>query len=336
LLLIFFAALAIACAKRANSSAAAPQEPPFVLLNMWGAKGDGPGKLNKPVTFTADTRGRIYFADTAQGYVHKFEANGTPLLSFEDPRIRSAAGIAVDSGGAIYVLDAQHGNVLIYFPDGEFLRSMRVPALAHFSGILGITVDAEGDLYVPDPNRSRIQRFDSHGKLIKVWNAPPSGAPSQKPASIVVAPDDSLFVTYSGSARIDKFSRDGSLVTSWNAASNTTPSGSTDATAIAELAANSQFVFTIGAQAAEIGVWTPDGMHVLDFADGLTDINMPLIAVTPDSELLVFDAASVRVFRFRIQVKQTSHQIAEVSDSNAFASYIATCHGRKSCNFWNN
>ena len=45
------------------------------------------------------------------------------------------SGIAVDSGGAIYLADAERGNILIFFPDGTFLRAMHSPAAARISRV---------------------------------------------------------------------------------------------------------------------------------------------------------------------------------------------------------
>ncbi|HEX4643432.1 MAG TPA: hypothetical protein VH161_08185, partial [Candidatus Acidoferrales bacterium] len=67
------------CGNRANP-APKPQPqppPPFEYLSSWGEKSDGPGKLNGPVSFAADSLGDIFFPDPASGFVHKFESNGT-------------------------------------------------------------------------------------------------------------------------------------------------------------------------------------------------------------------------------------------------------------------
>ena len=135
LLISSFAGLfAASCGRRADPAPKPQQPPPFEFLGAWGDKGEGPGKLDAPVAFAADALGRVFFADPGAGFVHKFESSGTPLLSFEDSRLRHASGIAVDSGGAIYVADAERGNILIFFPDGTFLRAMRIAAAAPFLG----------------------------------------------------------------------------------------------------------------------------------------------------------------------------------------------------------
>src|SRR4029077_10285523 len=97
LAVIFFLS---SCGNRATPAPKPQPPPPFEFLSSWGEKGPGPGQLDDPVSLAADSLGNVFFVDPAAGFVHKFESKGVPLQSFEDSRVRHAAGIAVDSGGA--------------------------------------------------------------------------------------------------------------------------------------------------------------------------------------------------------------------------------------------
>jgi DNA-binding beta-propeller fold protein YncE len=207
----------------------------------------------------------------------------------------------VDSGGAIYIADTERGNILIFFPDGTFLRAMRIAPQRHFSGPLGISVDDQGNLYVPDPAGSRVVKFNGRGRLVKSWKVP-QNAPlaDERPLAVAVAPDGSAFVAYPKTGRIEKYSSDGSWITSWMAAE----SDAAVPRAITGFAVAGQFVFTFGDAAPRIRVWTLDGQHKLDdnlggYLDGVAALQ---IAVTPGAELLVLDPASPRVFRFRMHL----------------------------------
>jgi hypothetical protein len=294
----------ISCGNRANPAPKPlPQPPPpFEYLGSWGEKSDGPGKLNGPVSFAADSLGDIFFPDPASGFVHKFESNGTPLLSFEDPRLRRAAGIAVDAGGAIYVADAQQGAIHVFFPDGTFFQTWRSASQRRFSGALGMSADEQGTLYVPDPAGSRVQKFNNHGHLVKSWPAPEKPlSPDERPSWVCAEPDDLVYVAYFSTGRIEKFSSDGSPVTAWAAANS--PTG--EASPISGFVANSDFVFTMAAASSEIRVWTKDGQPKLqaDLGPSLGKIAAPQIAVTPHAELLVFDPTVPKVFRFRMHIE---------------------------------
>ena len=289
----------ISCGNRATP-APKPQPPPtFEFLGAWGEKGDGPGKLNAPVAFAGDTLGNVFFVDPAENFVHKFESKGTPLLSFEDWRVRHAAGIAVDSGGAIYAVDAERGNIVIFFPDGSFLHAWRCTPQRHFSGPLGISTDEQGNLYLPDATKARIVKMDSHGRLVKSWSAPSAAAsPDERPSSVAPASDGTVFVAYFQSGRIERFASEGSSMTSWSAASG--PAG--EGGPLTGFALAGGHVFTLAASSADIRVWTLEGQQKLhaDLSQYIGQIAAPQIVVTSHAELLVFDPAAPKVFRFRI------------------------------------
>jgi sugar lactone lactonase YvrE len=290
------------CAKPADPAPKPQAPPPFEFVGDWGEKGEGPGKFVQPSAFAADELGNIFFVDPAGGFVHKFEVKGTPLLSFEDSRVRHASGIAVDSGGAIYVVDAERGNIFIFFPDGSFLRTLHGAPQRHFSGPLGISVDDQGNLFVPDPAGSRVTKFDARGRSTKSWAVLKNPAADERPSAVAASGDGSVFVAYFQTGRIEKYAPDGSLAASWMAAEY--PAGETHP--VAAFAVGAGYVFTMSAEPPQIRVWTLDGHHKLDanLAEhlGTSAIPAPQIAVTPRSELLVFDPSAPRVFWFRMHL----------------------------------
>lgn len=292
----------ISCEKRANPSPKPQAPPPFEFLGAWGDKGQGPGKLDAPVAFAADSLGHIFFADPAAGFVHKFESSGTPLLSFEDNRVRHASGIAVDYGGAIYVADAQRGAIQIFFPDGSFLRGLPSAPQRKFSGPLGISVDEQGDLYVPDPAKLRVLKYDNRGRLVKSWPAPQKAAsPDEQPSWVSATAEGIVFVAYFKTGRIEKCSSDGSWITTWDTAN----ASSSDANALAGFTVAGEVVLTLAPSSPEIRVWTSDGQNKLDvnLAEQIGMIASPQLAVTPHAELLVFDPSGPKVFRFRMHLQ---------------------------------
>lgn len=265
-------------------------------------KGDGPGQLDAPVSFAADNLGNVFFADPGDSFVDKFEANGTPLLSFQEPGVRHASGIAVDAGGAIYVASAQLGTILVFFPDGTFYQSWRGAAQRHLSGPLVFGINEDGDIYFPDSSNSRVLKLNKHGRLVKSWPAPQKAvSPDERPGWIFAEPDDVIFVAYPGTGRIEKFNSEGSALTSWTAAG--TPQGT--AGPLSAFAANSQFVFTMAPASSQIRVWTLDGQHKLDadLGQNIAAIGAPQFAVTPRAELLVFDPSAPKVYRFRMHLE---------------------------------
>ncbi|HWF14416.1 MAG TPA: NHL repeat-containing protein [Candidatus Acidoferrales bacterium] len=293
----------VSCGNRANPAVKpqAPPPPPFEFLGSWGDKGEGPGKLDAPVAFASDALGNIFFADPAIDYVHKFESKGTPLLSFEDPRLRHAAGISIDAGGAIYVVDPQLGNIHVFFPDGTFFQSWHVAPQRHFSGPVDVGIDEVGTIYSPDFANSRIQKFNNHGRLVTSWPAPQKPvSPEERPSWVAAEPDNAIFVAYFNTGRVEKFSPEGTSIVSWPAGDMTAENSGV----LSALAVNTDFVFTMGASSSEIRVWDTDGRHKLDadLTANLGKIAAPQLAITPHGELLVFDPSAQKVFRFRIHL----------------------------------
>jgi streptogramin lyase len=296
------------CGKRVDPAPKqqAPPPLPFEFLDAWGDKGEGPGKLDEPVAFAVDISGNVFFADPAAGFVHKFQSKGTPLLSFDEPRLGHASGIAVDSGGAIYVADAQRGSVLIFFPDGTFYRARSFASQPHFSGPLGISVDITGHLYVPDPAHSRIAKFDPQGRLVKSWAVPKDGTADERPSAVATLEDSAVFVAFDKTGRIERYSPEGTWMTSWIATDNLAG----DSHSIAAFAVTDDFVFTLTVSPPHIRVWTIEGQHKLDadLGEHLGGIAAPQIAMTPHGELLVFDPSAPHVFRFRMHLEKKEHE----------------------------
>jgi hypothetical protein len=291
-----------ACGNRAIPASKPQAPPPFEFLGTWGDKGDGPGKLDAPVAIAADSLGNVLFADPGSGFIHKFESRGTPLFSFEESRARHATGIAVDSGGAIYLAEAQQGSIFVFLPDGNILQTWRSVPQRHFSGILGITVDDQGNLYVPDPAGWRVDKIDARGRQEKFWTATKTLPSDPRPFSVAASSDGSVFVAYAQPGSVTKFNSDGTRITSWSAMENIAP----DSPLMSGFAVGGQFVFTMAEASTQIRVWTLDGQHRLN-SDlsaflGTKVIAAPQIAVTPHGELLVFDPSTPKIFRFRLHL----------------------------------
>ncbi len=291
---------AISCAKPAAPNPK-PQTPPLEYLQTWGQHGDGPGVLDAPIAFSVDTQGRVYFVDPMSGFIHKFQSTGVPLFSFEDTQARHADGIAVDSGGAIYLTNAARGDISIFFPEGIPLRAQHFPAQLHHAGPFCIDVDDAGNLYVPDEVHSRIIKFDGRGRLAKSWSTSRTRLfliSGEVPTFVATSQDGSIFVASAKTGRIEKYSSDGTFVATWNGVDQSVGNSNL----MSGFAVSGTNVFAMVAAPPRLRVWTIDVQHKLDdnlggHADGVTE---PQIAVTPHQELLVFDPRMAQVLRFRI------------------------------------
>lgn len=280
---------------------APPPPPPMQVTGEWGVAGDGPGKMNVPVSLAADKDGLVYVADAASGFVTKYDWNGQALYAFGHPRMLRPSGIAVDRGGAIYVADYSAERVFIFFPDGRLLREMRGGPGRLFRGPAGVAVDDDGFLYVLEFDGARVQKFNPRGGFVRAWGREGDGPGEFRyPADMAVGPDGFVYVADTHGARVQKFTRDGEFVTAWSVAG-----GAPDAMAEATgLAVSDKFVFVADARNLRLQAWSTEG--VLQHSDALGEsfrgqYETPTdVAVGRGGELLVLDPAKPRVLRVQV------------------------------------
>jgi streptogramin lyase len=297
------------CARVQPQAAAVPQQPPLEFIGQWGVPGEGPGQLQDPVGPAVDTFGRVYLASRGSGLLNKFDSVGVPLISFEADAVRRANGIAVDAGGGIYIADAAAGQIRVYFPEGDFLRSLPIAPERNFAGPFGFSVGVDGAIFVPDPAVGRIQVLSSQGKIERIWRVPPaavagktsSATPSKpsKPVVAAVGPDGFVYVGDAQTNRIVKFTPEGMQVASWDDSAD-------DPAPLLGLAVSSNYVFMLRGASPRIVVWTLDGQRRLaDNLGGRLDTaasNAGSLALSPAGELIVLDPGAPRVLRFRMHL----------------------------------
>ncbi|MDR0351996.1 MAG: IPT/TIG domain-containing protein [Opitutaceae bacterium] len=184
----------------------------------------GAGALNRPHALAAhDTNGDTYIADTGNHRIQKINAAGilstvagSGLAGFADgpapaARFRSPKGIAVDAAGNLYVADT--GNHAIRYIDtasGSVSTLAGQPGSpghddgpapsAKFNAPEGVTVDADGDVFVADTGNSRIREIHSGAVATLAGSAPgfhdDAGAAAQfdAPSALVIAEDGNLYI----------------------------------------------------------------------------------------------------------------------------------------------
>jgi streptogramin lyase len=264
----------------------------------WGVKGQGPGKLSDPVAMAADVNDRIYIADRASGLLQKFDAAGFPLFSYEDATMRATSALAIDSGGAIYVADAAGGRIWIHWPEGQLLRNFRIPAERAAKGAFGFCVTADGTIVVPDTAGARVQAFSPGGQLKIAWKIPPASSNQSAPISVSSSGfDDFVYVADAASGRIYIFTNRGEQQAAWEPPSDA--SGPLRAIGVSK-----SHVYALRGGKPQLEIWTPDGKRAgVDALSSLVSASpKPLsLAVTPDDQVFILDAATTRVLRWRLR-----------------------------------
>jgi hypothetical protein len=78
------------------------------------------------------------------------------------------ADIGVDALGRIYVVDPMVQEILVFEPDGAYIRTIGRPGRGpgEFGGLTGIAFDPQGRLWALNQNNGRFSVFDTSGALL--------------------------------------------------------------------------------------------------------------------------------------------------------------------------
>lgn len=298
----------IACSDSPSHAQDAPPVRPILFIAEWGVSGGGAGQLSKPQWMATDFAGNVFIADYGSGFVHKFNFEGHPLLSFDNAVPRDPYRVAVDSGNGIYVLGEESNFVSIYSPLGEHFRRFALPPQRLHQVAEAVSVDDAGDLFVivGDSSGHEIREYSSRGRLLKKL-AIPEGASHAAfdPVSLMAASDGYLYVVDATNTQVAKFTLSGDYATLWGSPPAPGSPGSKDSPGRG-IAVLGKFVYVAEPENRGVRVWSVDGQEkIVDDLDGrLNGSNGAYqVATSRRGELLVLDCAAAKVLRFKINFK---------------------------------
>lgn len=174
--------------------------------------------LAKPYA-VAVFQGRIYVSDTVARYVRVFDVPAGCYFRIGDEDgqggLTKPIGLDVDAAGNLYVADITQRAILVYGPDGKFLR--KLGGDKWFERLSSVTVDPEGRrVYAVD-----IGGVSSEQHMVRVFDAA-SGAhvmdigkrgsgPGEfnLPRDLAIGHDGRLYVVDGGNFRVVVFDREG-------------------------------------------------------------------------------------------------------------------------------
>lgn len=170
---------------------------------------------------TTDSSGNVYATDGAvestYGVVKKFNSSGVFQFAFGSApgQFGSAAGIAVDSSGNIYVADLSASVVRKFSSTGTPAGTIGSSGSGdgQFSGPVGIAIDSGNNLYVADTGNNRIQKLTTAGGFVTKWGTPGSGNGNlNAPQGVAVDAAGKVYVADTGNNRVQLFSNTGTFI----------------------------------------------------------------------------------------------------------------------------
>ena len=132
--------------------------------------------------------------------------------------------VAIGAAGRLYVVDGGNNRIVIYSPDGDYIKSVGREGKGNleFAGPIGIGTDTTGHVYVADSGNHRIQVLDTDGGFVRAIGLV-DGQVSVRPVDVAVSEiSGDLFVTCNNTHKVMKLSSEGKVLKTWGG-EGTTP-----------------------------------------------------------------------------------------------------------------
>lgn len=174
--------------------------------------GENEPKFDGPVALEFDTQGNLYVVNQNSAEIYKLDPSGKLLAKIgskgeQNGQFLRPRGIALDKQGNLFVTDLTTYLIQKFGPDGKYIRSFGNQRSGENGWFLrGITVGADGRLYVVDGAQQRIQVFNiSDFTLVKEFQNPGrEPGQLQDPEDMHIDEQGNLYIADKGNNRVQK------------------------------------------------------------------------------------------------------------------------------------
>ena len=145
------------------------------MIGSWGAN-----YFIMPHGLTVDRNNNVWVTDVALQQIFKFSYEGQLLMKIGEAKVAGndslhfnrPTDVAVVADGSFYVSDGYlNSRVAKFSSKGKYLFEWgkKGNGPGEFNIPHGISLDAQGNVYVADRENNRVQIFDPNGKFIRQW-----------------------------------------------------------------------------------------------------------------------------------------------------------------------
>lgn len=286
------------------------------LVAVAGGRGIAPGRLAQPFGLAVSPRsGRLYVADTVQGDLEVYRADGTPRATWDMTALGAtyASRVAVDGHGRVLVVDSTPGpragrhRILVLDRQGRLLHRWhpRAGDGTRATDLRGVAVGGRDRVFVLDGAHGRVVVLDRRGRTLRTFASPGSGPGLLGADPRGIALDRArhrVYVTDASDGTVEVFTMRGAPVATW-VLEGPEPGA---AAGVREVAVDTEGLVHVSDYSTNrVVVLDPEGDEVaqvpLDAKPApLGGLNQPEgVAVDPSNgDVLVSDTLNQRVQRF--------------------------------------
>lgn len=181
-----------------------------------------PWYFSSPAGLACDESSNVYVADSFNGRVQKYTAQGQFITLWNgsdglNPAFDTPQDIAVDVDGNVYVLDSAACRVRVFAPTGAVLHAWGEPGggAGQFEHPMGLALDRTGRVYVADTGNNRVQVFESDGVFLTAWDGVGLGYALNQPGDLAFDGRGYAYVADTGNDRVVCLNSTGALLDAW-------------------------------------------------------------------------------------------------------------------------